>query len=69
MGRLGSVIMPYMVFPLLNHVGATSVFLVFSLVAFLGSLAASKVPFDTVGMNLDDNDAQGQARELRDCLN
>lgn len=52
-GRLGSVIMPYMVFPLLNHVGAQSVFIVFAVVAFLGSISAYQIPKDTVGIDLD----------------
>ena len=52
-GRLGSVLMPYMVFPLLNHVGAMYVFVVFAIVAFLGSISAMKVPYDTVGIDLD----------------
>jgi hypothetical protein len=55
MGRLGSVIMPYMIFPLLNHIGPTSVFILFSIIGFLGTISSLKVPFDTVGLNLDGN--------------
>lgn len=55
MGRLGSVIMPYMIFPFLNHVGPTSVFILFSIIAFLGTISSLKIPFDTVGLNLDGN--------------
>ena len=42
-----------MIFPLLNHLGAQSVFIVFAIVAFLGSISAYQIPKDTVGIDLD----------------
>lgn len=53
LGRLGSVIMPYMIFPILHHMGSDSVFSVFAVVSFLGAIGAYQVPSDTVGKNLD----------------
>ena len=54
-----------MVFPILNSYGATSVFVLFCGVAFLGSIAAVAVPFDTVGKDLDGQDMGEELVERR----
>jgi putative MFS transporter len=54
MGRVGSTIMPYILFPLLD-LSSYTVFLSFVFVSFMGMLLSNMVPRDTLGVSLDEN--------------
>jgi hypothetical protein len=54
MGRVGAIIMSYILFPLLR-LGSHLVFLSFVLASILGMILSSMVPQDTLGSGLDEN--------------
>jgi hypothetical protein len=62
MGRVGGIIMPYIVFPLLK-LGNYMVFLSFILASVLGMILSITVPQDTLGSGLDEN-KKGRYKEL-----